>query len=37
MTIILLKTNSSSPTKVVNSFEEVTFQIKDFEGHYLKL
>ena len=30
-------TESSSPTKVVNFFILVTFQIKDFERHYLKL
>ena len=37
MTIILLKTDSSSATKVVNFLILVTFKIKDFEVHYLKL
>ena len=37
MTIILLRTDSSSTNKVVNFLILVTFQIKDFEGHYLKL
>ena len=37
MTIILLMTESSSPTKVVNFLIFVTFKIKDFEGHYFKV
>ena len=37
MTMILLMTNSSSPTEVFNFLIPVTFQIKDFEGHYFKL
>ena len=37
MQIILLRTESSSPTTVVNFFILVTFKIKDFEGHYFKL
>ena len=37
MTIIFLMTESSSPTKVFNFLIPVTFQIKDFEGHYFKL
>ena len=37
MTIYLFRTESLSPTKVINFLILVTFQIKDFEGHYLKL
>ena len=37
MSFILLRTDSSSPTEEVNFLILVTFQIKDFEGHYLKL
>ena len=33
MTIILLMTNSSSPTEVINFPILVTFKIKDFIGH----
>ena len=31
------RSKSTSQTKVVNFLILVTFQIKDFEGHYLKL
>ena len=37
MTFILLRTESSSSTEVVNFLILMTFKIKDFEGHYLKL
>ena len=37
MTIILLRTNSSSPTEVANFLILVTYKVKDFEDHYLKL
>ena len=37
MTIILLRTESSTPTKLVNLLILVTSKIKDFEGHYFKL
>ena len=37
MRIILLRSKSTSPTKVVNFLILVTFKIKDFESHYLKL
>ena len=34
---MLLKSNSTSLTKLVNFLILVTFKIKDFRGHYLKL
>ena len=37
MQIILLRSKSTSPTEVVNFLILVTFKIKDFKGHYLKL
>ena len=35
--IVLLRSKSTSPTKLVNFLIHVTFKIKDFKGHYLKL
>ena len=37
MKIVSLRFKSTSPTKVVNFLVHVTFKIKDFKGHYLKL
>ena len=37
MKTILLKSKSTSPTKLVNFLIFVTFNIKDLIGHYLKL
>ena len=34
---MLLKSKHTSPTKLVNFLILVTFKIKDFIGHYLKL
>ena len=34
---MFLRSKSTSQTEVVNLLILVTFQIKDFEGHYLKL
>ena len=34
---MLVKSNSVSPTEVVNFLIRVTLKIKDFKGHYLKL
>ena len=37
MTIILLRTEDSSPTEVVSFLIFLIFKIKDFERHYFKL
>ena len=37
MKIVLLRSKSTSSTKVVDFLILVTFKIKDFEDHYLKL
>ena len=35
--IILLRSKITSPSEVFNFLILVTFKIKDFEGHYIKL